>query len=218
MGICFLCCRLLEKFFPFLNLIALFLIMGVGADDIFVYVDAWRQSFAKLPESCSLDQRLSWTLRRAGTAMMVTTATTAISFLANMTNPITAMKGFGLFTACVIVSDFLLMIIFIPATLTLHHLHFSKMATAIQIRNGMLGCSGSCTAASKVSVQHDQVKVDEEEVPLSTDEDRAVKSNKDCCCRSCCCCSSTMDIDVFAVPSEIDPSTGTHRERWASLH
>jgi len=82
-----------RTFFPFLNLISLFLIMGIGADDIFVYVDAWKQSFTKLPESCSLESRLTWTLRRAGGAMLVTTITTAVSFLANLTNPITAMKG-----------------------------------------------------------------------------------------------------------------------------
>ena len=49
------------SFFPLLNLVALFLIMGVGADDIFVYIDTWRQSFTMLPRNSALDQRLSWT-------------------------------------------------------------------------------------------------------------------------------------------------------------
>ena len=35
-------------FFPFLNMVTLFLIIGIGADDVFVYVDTWKQSFALL--------------------------------------------------------------------------------------------------------------------------------------------------------------------------
>ena len=70
-----------------------------GADDIYVFVDAWRQSFTRLSESTPLDSRLSWTFRRAGGAMLVTTITTAVSFLANLSSPISAMKAFGIFTA-----------------------------------------------------------------------------------------------------------------------
>ena len=35
-------------FFPFLNMVTLFLIIGIGADDVFVYVDTWKSSFALL--------------------------------------------------------------------------------------------------------------------------------------------------------------------------
>ena len=32
------------KSFPFLNFIGLYVLIGIGVDDIFVFVDAWRQS------------------------------------------------------------------------------------------------------------------------------------------------------------------------------
>ena len=41
--------------------------------------------------------------------MLVTTITTAVSFLANLSSPISAMKAFGIFTAMVVLSDFFLM-------------------------------------------------------------------------------------------------------------
>ena len=32
-------------FFPFLNLVAVFIVIGIGADDVFVLVDQWKQAF-----------------------------------------------------------------------------------------------------------------------------------------------------------------------------
>eukprot|EP00605_Chrysophyceae_sp_TOSAG23-4_P000021 GSChrysophyteH1.ASY1.ANO1.21.1 assembled CDS len=116
-----------RPFFPFLNLVALFLIMGIGADDLFVFVDAWKQSFAILPSCCPLENRLSWVMRRAFGAMFITTITTTVSFLANAVNSVTALKCFGLFTASVVMADFCLMIIFLPASVVLHHLHFKHI-------------------------------------------------------------------------------------------
>eukprot|EP01051_Picozoa_sp_SAG22_P000263 SAG22_NODE_6_length_41368_cov_49.702222_6_plen_69_part_00 len=60
---------------PLLNYIGIFIAIGVGADDIFVYVDAWSQAAAMLPADCPLDRRIAWTLRRAGSAMALTSFT-----------------------------------------------------------------------------------------------------------------------------------------------
>lgn len=101
-------------FFPFLNLVSVFLVVGIGADDVFVYFDAWKQSFELLPEDCSIAQRTSWVLRRAGSAMLVTSITTAASFFANAISPITAIKTFGIYSGLVIVCDFVFMTTFLP--------------------------------------------------------------------------------------------------------
>ena len=85
----------------------------VGADDVFVFVDAWKQSFSLLPYHTPLDRRLSWVIRRAGGAMLVTTLTTASSFY-NVISPIPALKGFGLFTGMVVMADYFLMLLFYP--------------------------------------------------------------------------------------------------------
>ena len=70
-------------FYPFRfireHLIAVFLSLGVGADDLFVFYDTWRQS-RELPRaiSGSLELRFAWTFNRAALAMLTTTTTTAI--------------------------------------------------------------------------------------------------------------------------------------------
>lgn len=132
-GFTFYTVVLWREFFPFLNLVSLFLIIGIGADDLFVYVDAWKQSFAIIPSRTPLANRLSWTMRRAGSAMLVTTITTTASFFANIISPVTSLKGFGLFTGLVIFSDFLLMLIFVPATIAVHHTTFSVGAGRVQL-------------------------------------------------------------------------------------
>ena len=40
----FYTCIFQIKYFGFLNAIGFFVILGIGADDIFVFVDAWKQS------------------------------------------------------------------------------------------------------------------------------------------------------------------------------
>ena len=121
-------------FFPYLNLVSLFLVIGIGADDIFVFMDAWKQSFALLNRKTPLSNRLAWTIRRAGSAMFVTTLTTAASFAASIANPITAIKCFGLFSAMVIVADFCLMMILFPTVIILHYMYFSTEAGKIQTK------------------------------------------------------------------------------------
>jgi hypothetical protein len=63
-----------------LNFVSLFLIMGIGADDVFVMYDAYNQAAAALGVRSSPGQRLRWAYLEAGSAMLVTTVTTAGSF------------------------------------------------------------------------------------------------------------------------------------------
>jgi hypothetical protein len=47
-----------------------------------VIMDAFKQSFTMLPTGTTLEQRMSWTLRRAASAMGITSVTTAAAFAA----------------------------------------------------------------------------------------------------------------------------------------
>lgn len=98
-------------FFPFLNLVAIFIVIGIGADDVFVLVDHWKASFARLPQATPLDARLAWTLQHAGGAMLVTSLTTSAAFFANLLSPITSVKLFGVYCGMVVMVDFLLMVV-----------------------------------------------------------------------------------------------------------
>ena len=110
-------------FFPqgFLNFIALFVIMGIGADDIFVFVDAWKQSkYEKDPKiSGSIEGRLEWTYRRAGGAMLVTSITDACAFYANCINDITVVRIFGAFMGTMVIVNYLLVVTYFPAVVIL---------------------------------------------------------------------------------------------------
>jgi hypothetical protein len=61
----FYTCVLGIQWMPLLNYIGIFVAIGIGADDIFVYTDAWKQSEAILPKGCPLESRISWTISRA---------------------------------------------------------------------------------------------------------------------------------------------------------
>ena len=108
------------EYMGFLNFIALFVIMGIGADDIFVFVDAWKQS--KLQDSKisgTIESRLEWTYRRAGGAMLVTSVTDACAFYANCINDITVIRIFGAFVGTMVMVNFVLVITFFPAVVVL---------------------------------------------------------------------------------------------------
>jgi hypothetical protein len=75
--------------------LGLFVICGIGADDIFVFVDAWRQSAVLLPHSTPLANRISWTHKRAAGAMFITSCTTAGAFLSNAVSEVIPVCLFG---------------------------------------------------------------------------------------------------------------------------
>ena len=74
--------------------------MGIGADDIFVFVDAWKQSAYEGPEVLAdLETRMSWVYGRAGYAMLITSATTCFAFVATALSPLVEVQSFGIFAA-----------------------------------------------------------------------------------------------------------------------
>ena len=93
-----------------LNLLALFIILGIGADDIFVMVDAWKQSQHE-PESEvgpkgpeGLPQRLDWVWTRAANAMFVTSLTTAVAFGVTSASPIPTIASFGTLSSLMVLA------------------------------------------------------------------------------------------------------------------
>ena len=59
------------KYFSTLNVICIFIVAAIGADDIFVFMDAYKQSAHKGKDVLeSLEARMSWVYRRSGNAMV----------------------------------------------------------------------------------------------------------------------------------------------------
>ena len=66
-------CVFQYKYMGFLNFTSMFIIIGIGADDIFVFIDAWQQALLEGPEvNKNLETRLNWAWNRAAKAMLIT--------------------------------------------------------------------------------------------------------------------------------------------------
>ena len=64
------------KYMGMLNFMSMFVILGIGADDIFVFVDAWKQAQLEGPAvNKNLKTRLHWAWNRAASAMLITSLT-----------------------------------------------------------------------------------------------------------------------------------------------
>mmetsp|Transcript_23905 Transcript_23905/g.49813 ORF Transcript_23905/g.49813 Transcript_23905/m.49813 type:complete len:1062 (-) Transcript_23905:27-3212(-) len=125
-------------FFPFLNLVGIFVVVGIGADDIFVFMDSWKQSLVTLGEEATLEDRLGLVLYRACGSMFITSLTTASAFAANAFSLITSLKCFGVYCAIVVIVDFFLMLSYVPALVIIYERTLKKHAACCQ-------CCKCCT-------------------------------------------------------------------------
>mmetsp|Transcript_30331 Transcript_30331/g.34452 ORF Transcript_30331/g.34452 Transcript_30331/m.34452 type:complete len:967 (+) Transcript_30331:157-3057(+) len=112
------------KLFNMMNFFSLFIILGIAADDIFVFVDAWKQSAQLQCLQGDLEKRVAYVYRRAVKAMFVTTITTFCAFLATAISEIAPISAFGIFSANMILSNYLLVITFFPCCVIMRHKFF----------------------------------------------------------------------------------------------
>lgn len=98
-----------------LNQLTIFMILGIAADDIFVYCDAWRQS-GLIPHIAQDDKRrIAYAFKRSFRAITVTSSTTAVAFLANATSDIRPIRAFGIFAAIIVPVNFIIVILMMPS-------------------------------------------------------------------------------------------------------
>ena len=82
--------------YTFLNQLIIFIVLGIAADNVFVFCDAWRQSEHIPIMSKDLHRRMAYSFKRAFNAILVTASTTSIAFAANILSPLTPFRAFGL--------------------------------------------------------------------------------------------------------------------------
>ncbi|XP_068198912.1 protein dispatched homolog 1 isoform X2 [Antennarius striatus] len=107
------------EFFPFMNLTALIILVGIGADDAFVLCDVWNYTKFDKPHA-ELAETVSVTLQHAALSMFVTSFTTAAAFYANYVSNITAIRCFGVYAGTAILVNYILMVTWLPAVVVLH--------------------------------------------------------------------------------------------------
>ncbi|KAK7934165.1 hypothetical protein WMY93_005061 [Mugilogobius chulae] len=86
------------RYLGILNGVAAFVIIGIGVDDVFVFINTFRQA-AHLRQP---QQRMIYTIKTAGRATFLTSFTTAAAYAANTFSQIPAVHDFGLFMALII--------------------------------------------------------------------------------------------------------------------
>ncbi|KAM4616834.1 protein dispatched homolog 3 [Polymixia lowei] len=101
------------RYLGILNGVAAFVIIGIGVDDVFVFISTFRQASHLLhPE-----QRMIYTIKTAGRATFLTSFTTAAAYAANTFSQIPAVHDFGLFMALIVSCCWLWVSILMPAAL-----------------------------------------------------------------------------------------------------
>lgn len=93
----------------------IYIVLGIAADDIFVFYDAYQQS-AEMDRKVmdTVDKRLAYSFRRAAKAMAVTSSTTAVAFFANAFSSMTQISAFGIFAGIIVPVNYMLVIIIFP--------------------------------------------------------------------------------------------------------
>mmetsp|Transcript_26882 Transcript_26882/g.40975 ORF Transcript_26882/g.40975 Transcript_26882/m.40975 type:complete len:226 (-) Transcript_26882:871-1548(-) len=111
-----------------LQLISIYLVLGIAADDIFVFVDAWRQSAHVAPEvfEGNKKKRMAYAFRRAVRAMAVTSSTTSVAFFANIFSPVMPIRSFGVISGVIIPINYLFVVMFMPGAVIYYEEKFEK--------------------------------------------------------------------------------------------
>ncbi|KAL6096254.1 disp1 [Pungitius sinensis] len=114
------------EFFPFMNLTALIILVGIGADDAFVLCDVWNYTKFDKPHA-ELSETVGVTLQHAALSMFVTSFTTAAAFYANYVSNITAIRCFGVYAGTAILVNYILMVTWLPAVVVLHERYLPSL-------------------------------------------------------------------------------------------
>ena len=106
------------------HVLSLFIVLGIGADDVFVFMDTWTESSHQIWPS--LESRLDHVFRHAGLAMLYTSLTTALAFFVSAAAPFLAVNSFGVFSGMLVLINYLSVVIFFPTCVTVYHIHLEK--------------------------------------------------------------------------------------------
>ena len=153
-------------FFPFLNLLTSVFLVGIAADDAFVYMDVWNQSMRKYGEKLgqppsnreARDEELicitADTMKHASLSMFVTSFTTSAAFLASLASEITSIRLFGLYSGLSTLCMFFLMVTWFPAVVILHHKVFSRFTCCSTFCRKLKGICSISTVFDKLMACH----------------------------------------------------------------
>ena len=110
------------RYIGIFHVLSIFIILGIGADDVFVFYDTWRSSQEK--SFPNLLTRFSDVYLHAAGAMFITSFTTMVAFLSNVTSPLLGVSSFGTFSALLVFVNYCSVILFLPTVLITYEFYW----------------------------------------------------------------------------------------------
>jgi predicted RND superfamily exporter protein len=128
------------------SFLSLFVIVGIGADDVFVYTDFWR--FSK--DECNTEEeRIKFTFHHAGKATIATSVTTALAFFANLASVLGPLREFGVFMGlCVVWLWILVTLLYTPLLIIESRIVDTKYCGWCRLNFDLISCMQKCKAKS----------------------------------------------------------------------
>ncbi|XP_053137015.1 protein dispatched homolog 3 [Hemicordylus capensis] len=131
------------QYLGILNGVAAFVIVGIGVDDVFVFINTYRQA----THLKDLQLRMIHTIQTAGKATFFTSLTTAAAYAANIFSQIPAVHDFGLFMSLIVSCCWVAVLFTMPAALGIWSLYLSPLENACQA-----SCSQKCVKENTLHV------------------------------------------------------------------
>ncbi|XP_058160400.1 protein dispatched homolog 3 isoform X2 [Dasypus novemcinctus] len=116
------------QYLGILNGVAAFVIVGIGVDDVFVFINTYRQA-THLQDP---QLRMIHTIQTAGKATFFTSLTTAAAYAANIFSQIPAVHDFGLFMSLIVSCCWLAVLFTMPAALGIWSLYMAPLESSCQ--------------------------------------------------------------------------------------
>ena len=145
--------RLIFSIDPFsaLHILAIFIVIGVAADDVFVFTDAWHAAGRLKQLQGNKERQMAYAWRKAAKAILITSLTTAIAFMATAFSVIMPIASFGIFSAVVVPVNFLLVVLVYPPLLIMQE-RFTVSNTC-QLRMILCSAADALAARKKQQIQ-----------------------------------------------------------------
>uniref|UniRef100_A0A7S4K9P6 SSD domain-containing protein n=1 Tax=Guillardia theta TaxID=55529 RepID=A0A7S4K9P6_GUITH len=125
-------------FYSQVNILAIYLALGIGADSVFVLYDCWQQSETDPSIKTTLG-RLNYSHNRTMIACFNTTSSTVMSFVATAITPVMPIECFAIFASLVLIMNYIFMVTVAPAIIMIYYVHFEDLG------GFCCYCSRSCT-------------------------------------------------------------------------
>lgn len=106
-------------YFVQLHILTIFLVLGVGADDVFVFVDSHKQAKVTAGLDTQL-KRMLFTWSHTAQSVLNTSVTTGVAFCSTAITEVMPISSFGIYAAIAIAMNYILTITFFPLVVLMY--------------------------------------------------------------------------------------------------